>query len=448
MSDEQTLVQQKMLLSGHRRRLFRPASALLLRPRLSPSLSTTSKGALYVYDSLQGVKRPLDAQALGKLFVTKLQDCNVKVFFCPGRKDGKIGVATMYVCGPTVYDSAHLGHARTYVHFDVIRRVLSEQLGCVVAFFMNITDVDDKLINRAMDEGRTVKDLAEQFEAEFFRDLDRLGVERPVFSPRATEYIDAIIGFVERLQEEGLAYQAESGSVYFDTRKMETIPNNPYGVLDPSRVEHSEESITTIEIQDTKKSIRDFVLWKVSSAFDDGSDAWDSPWGRGRPGWHSECSAMIEATAGRVREDGRLDIHGGGVDLRFPHHENERSQNQSLLAAEAAKCGEKCAHPWTSFFLHTGHLNLKGHKMSKSLKNFVSIAQVLEVDPATGKPELTARQLRLFFLMYKYGSSVDFSEQSCVEAKKFGPYVLPFLSECGGRLETTRGIKSLGRSRP
>lgn len=333
----------------------------------------------------------------------------------------------MYVCGPTVYAPAHLGHARTYVHFDAIRRVLSEQLGCVVGFFMNITDVDDKIVERAKAEGTTAQALAKRYEEEFWKDMGSLGVERPVYSPRATEHIGAIIRFIQQLEREKLCYQGESGSVYFDTRRMESLPDNPYGALDPSRVQHSSESICTINITDSKKDPRDFVLWKVSKEKHGEDVSWESPWGAGRPGWHIECSAMIEATAGQVRGDGRLDVHGGGIDLRFPHHENERSQSQSLLASRAAKCGDACLHPWTSIFLHTGHLNLKGHKMSKSLKNFITIGQVLRGDGSGGESvELTPRQLRLFFLMYKYGSSVDFAEQSCHEAKSLDQLFFQF----------------------
>mmetsp|Transcript_12335 Transcript_12335/g.16030 ORF Transcript_12335/g.16030 Transcript_12335/m.16030 type:complete len:612 (+) Transcript_12335:28-1863(+) len=321
-------------------------------------------------------------------------------------------VLTMYVCGPTVYDAAHLGHARTYVQFDTIRRILQDLCGYKVAFFMNITDVDDKIVNRASEKGMDFKDLALEHETSFFRDMELLGVEKPLFSPRCTDYMDEIVSFISRLEDSGLTYHGpETGSVYFDTAKMESsgLSYGDLGTMNRGKALEEHESVymenSEIDegIQGDKRSARDFALWKIKDA----QPCWPSPWGLGRPGWHSECSAMIDATAGTLRSDGCLDIHGGGIDLRFPHHENERAQSQSLVC-------DSCKN-WTSIFLHTGHLHIRGRKMSKSLKNFLTIEMALEGGDDYDFPVMSPRQLRLLFLSQRYSAPMEFTTEAVQE---------------------------------
>lgn len=359
------------------------------------------------------------------------------------------GVVTMYVCGPTVYDAAHLGHARTYVQFDVIRRILHEVHGLQVAFFMNVTDVDDKILDRsranklALDNAQkdgddevaksigetSWRDLARKFEGEFFRDMRRLGVQPPTYAPRATENVENMIQHIQDLVNRGLAYVgANTGSVYFSTtsfdKEVSDFPEFKYGAMDPSRQGGSDGvpveadpdagpfAGTTLAggVTSEKRSAKDFALWKcIPDA--PSNETWPSPWGQGRPGWHAECAVMIKHTAGTVRQDGRLDIHGGGIDLRFPHHENERAQSQAC-------CG---SHPWTSHFLHTGHLHISGRKMSKSLKNFITIEQLLN-GPASELPAgfspLTPREMRLLFLNVRYNLPMELTPDATAEAKK------------------------------
>ncbi|GBG24555.1 Cysteine--tRNA ligase, cytoplasmic [Hondaea fermentalgiana] len=339
----------------------------------------------------------------------------------------------MYVCGPTVYDAAHLGHARTYVQFDAIRRILREVYGWQVAFFMNITDVDDKILERARTSGTPWRDLAQKHESTFFRDMRRLGVQPPTLAPRATESIEPMIAHIEDLVAQDLAYVGtNTGSVYFSTadfdKSVEQHPQFRYGALDPSRAAPtgvdsaaaSAAAVAAVEsdpdagpfgssdlasgVSGEKRSAKDFALWKcIPDAPAD--ESWDSPWGPGRPGWHAECAVMIKHTAGTIRQDGRLDIHGGGIDLRFPHHENERAQSQTC-------CGPD---PWTSHFLHTGHLHIAGRKMSKSLKNFITIGELLD-GPVEALPPgfqpLTARQMRLLFLNVRYNAPMELTAEA------------------------------------
>jgi len=319
------------------------------------------------------------------------------------------GMVTMYVCGPTVYDAAHLGHARTYVQLDAIRSVLSKVCGSQVAYFMNVTDVDDKILNRAREMNVCWHDLAERNIEAFFKDMDELGVERPTFAPRATAYIPEMIEYIKKLEKKGLAYRgAVSGSVYFDTRKYNQEISDKelaYGMLERNRsfTDHNQEN----PILGDKKSMQDFALWKCVNGHE--NETWESHFGPGRPGWHTECAVMIEHTAGMIRGDGRLDIHGGGQDLKFPHHENERVQGQMCCAP---------GKDWTQYFIHTGHLHIEGRKMSKSLKNFITIREMLD-GKAVGYPRMTGRQIRILFLMLKYNTDLELNQKLVLDAIQF-----------------------------
>ncbi|KAL0265869.1 UNVERIFIED_CONTAM: hypothetical protein PYX00_011586 [Menopon gallinae] len=320
------------------------------------------------------------------------------------------GVVKWYVCGPTVYDSAHVGHARTYVSFDVIRRVLSEYFGYHVVYAMNITDIDDKIIKRAceLDVGdleKACEEVATRFEAEFFEDMAALGVKMPTVVVRATKYIEKIRQFVEKLEQQGFAYEA-NGSVYFDLQKYKQRWTSPVFV--------GADAIDETEIATEKKHKADFVLWKKAK---ENEPRYASKWGDGRPGWHIECSTMAIDTLGV------LDVHSGGVDLAFPHHENEMAQSQAFLGKE--RLGES---RWSRFFIHTGHLHVEGCKMSKSLKNFVTIRDILK--------SAGPRTLRMLFLLHNWGSDMEFGVQSLEYARSVEQKIANFLSLCEARGRT------------
>ncbi|MBI3318488.1 MAG: cysteine--tRNA ligase [Candidatus Omnitrophica bacterium] len=287
---------------------------------------------------------------------------------------------TMYVCGVTVYDHCHIGHARGAVVFDVLRRYLEGRCGFQVKHVRNITDVDDKLIDRARDEAsgsdlkRAVQELAQRHERSFQEDFRRLGLLAPTHEPRATEFIDKMVRFIETLLARGIAYEGADG-VHFSVRKLEG-----YGKLSHQSLDALLEGVR-VDPGEGKKEPLDFALWKKAKPDE---PSWPSPWGEGRPGWHIECSAMSTELLGDT-----FDIHGGGIDLIFPHHENE--------LAQAAGAGKKFARLW----LHNGLLTVNGQKMSKSLGNFVTIDQVLQ--------KHLADVLRLFFLSAHYRSPLDFT---------------------------------------
>jgi cysteinyl-tRNA synthetase len=292
------------------------------------------------------------------------------------------GEVSMYVCGPTVYDSCHLGHARSVVAFDVIRRYL-EYKGLRVCYIQNFTDIDDKMIQRAQERGVTVAQLAAKYIREYFDDFDLLGVKRATVFPRATEYISDMIEAIQKLVKKGFAYEV-NGSVYFRVAK-----SKDYGKLSGQKADELHDE-TEVAQAGEKESAQDFALWK---AMKPGEPFWDSPWGKGRPGWHIECSVMSTKQVG-----GPLDIHGGGMDLIFPHHVNEIAQAEALL-------GKRFVQYW----LHNGFLTVNKEKMSKSLGNFFTIREV------TGKysPEV----VRLFLISSHYRSPIDFSDQQLDEAK-------------------------------
>ena len=288
----------------------------------------------------------------------------------------------MYVCGPTVYDSCHLGHARSVVAFDVIRRYL-EYKGLRVRYIQNFTDIDDKMIQRAQERGVTVAELAAKYIHEYFDDFDLLGVKRATAFPRATEYIPDMIEAIQKLVKKGFAYEAND-SVYFRVGK-----SKDYGKLSGQKPDELHDEAEVAQAGE-KESAQDFALWK---AMKPGEPFWDSPWGKGRPGWHIECSVMSTKQLG-----GPLDIHGGGMDLIFPHHVNEIAQAEALL-------GKRFVQYW----LHNGFLTVNKEKMSKSLGNFFTIREVT----AKYNPEV----VRLFLISSHYRSPIDFSDQQLEEAK-------------------------------
>ncbi len=292
---------------------------------------------------------------------------------------GKVG---MYACGVTVYDLSHIGHARAMVVFDVIQRYL-RTLGYAVTFVRNYTDIDDKIINRANEEGVAWNVISERYIAEFDRDMAALGNQVPEYTPRATGHIPEMLAMVTTLIERGHAYEVD-GDVYFEVSSF-----REYGKLSGKDVE-SLQAGARVDVDERKKSPVDFALWKAAKP---GEPSWESPWGQGRPGWHLECSVMSQKYLGET-----FDIHGGGMDLVFPHHENELAQ---------AEC--TTGKPFARYWLHNGFVNIDKEKMSKSLKNFKTIRDVLE--------EYHSEVIRLFLLTSQYRSPVDFSAQNLAEAQ-------------------------------
>lgn len=288
----------------------------------------------------------------------------------------------IYTCGPTVYDFFHVGNARVFITFDMVRNYLKFR-GYDVTFVQNFTDIDDKMINRANEEGITVKELGERFIGEYFKDADALGVTRADAHPRATEHIGEIVDLIKILVEKGYAYEV-NGDVYYETRKFKD-----YGKLSHQNIDELEAG-ARIEPGEKKKDPMDFVLWKAQKPEE---PAWDSPWGKGRPGWHIECSIMAMKYLGET-----IDIHGGGPDLIFPHHENEIAQSEAATGK-----------PFSQFFMHIGYLNINNQKMSKSLGNFFTVRDILK----TYDPEV----LRFFMLSSHYRSPINFSQDLMGQAK-------------------------------
>jgi len=296
------------------------------------------------------------------------------------------GAVSIYVCGPTVYDVPHVGHGRTAVVYDVIRRYLAWS-GFEVTFVTNVTDVEDKIIARAAERGSTESEVAREFEARYWEQLDRLGVLRADMTPRATEYIEPMVELIEELVGSGNAYAVDGQGVYFDVASFDG-----YGALPHrSREQLLESAGARVEVDDAKRSPVDFALWKAAK---DGEPAWDSPWGPGRPGWHIECSVMALGLLGEG-----FDLHGAGDDLVFPHNENERVQ------AEAA------GHPFAQHWLHSGMVEISGEKMSKSLGNFKTLAEALDAHGA--------RAFRLAVLQTHYRKSMELGDRE-LEAAQSG----------------------------
>ncbi|MET0311369.1 MAG: cysteine--tRNA ligase [Burkholderiaceae bacterium] len=296
------------------------------------------------------------------------------------------GRVRMYVCGITVYDLCHIGHARSAVAFDVARRWLAAS-GFQVTYVRNITDIDDRIIRRAVENGETVRGLTERMSAEMYRDFDALGILRPDHDPRATDFVPEMLGIVKKLEEKGLAYRAPDGDVNYAVRKF---PG--YGKLSGKSLDelHAGERVAVLE---GKEDPLDFVLWKSAKESEPEDAKWDSPFGKGRPGWHIECSAMCEAILGKT-----FDIHGGGADLQFPHHENEIAQSEGANGQQLAR-----------FWMHNGFVNIDNEKMSKSLGNFFTIREVLE--------KFDAETIRFFVVRTHYRSGLNYSDVHLEDAR-------------------------------
>ncbi|MBR0027550.1 MAG: cysteine--tRNA ligase [Clostridia bacterium] len=314
----------------------------------------------------------------------------------------------MYSCGPTVYDFFHIGNARPFIVFDTMRRYL-EYRGYNVKFVQNFTDIDDKMIKRANEEGITVKELGERFIEEYFKDAKAIGVEKATVHPKATENIDAIIDIIKTLEEKGYAYNVD-GDVYFSTKKFDG-----YGKLSKQPLEDLEAG-ARIDVNETKQDAMDFALWKKQK---EGEPAWESPWGMGRPGWHIECSAMANKYLGKT-----IDIHSGGQDLIFPHHENEIAQS------ECANC-----QPFANYWMHNGYININNKKMSKSLGNFFTVRDILK--------DYDGEVIRYFMLSAHYRNPINFADTLMEQAKSAVERVytcldnLDFLLENGEDRELT-----------
>lgn len=301
-----------------------------------------------------------------------------KELFVP-REPGKV---SMYVCGPTVYNYIHIGNARTFLNFDMIRRYM-EFVGFDVTFVQNITDVDDKIINRANEEGSTPAEVAERYGRIFEEDMAALGVKPPTIAPRATDHIEEMTGFITSLIKNGSAYESQ-GDVYF---RVESFPS--YGKLSGRDTAEQQSSGEPGAGADRKEGEWDFALWKAAKP---GEPAWDSPWGPGRPGWHIECSTMSMKYLGEG-----FDIHGGGLDLVFPHHENEIAQAEACSGNEFAR-----------YWMHSGMLNIDSEKMSKSIGNILQLREVLR--------EHDADTIRMLMLATHYRSPLNFTPDSLSEA--------------------------------
>ena len=295
------------------------------------------------------------------------------------------GKVRMYACGPTVYNYFHLGNARPFVTFDTLRRYL-EYRGYEVTFVQNFTDIDDKMINRANEEGITVSDLADRFIKEYYIDADGLNIKRQAVQPRATKSIGAIIKLIKSMEEQGYTYVIEGDGVYYDVTKKSDYGKLSHYKLEDLQAGGGERGAS----YEGKRNPGDFAVWKFKK---EGEPAWNSPWGEGRPGWHIECSAMIKEFLGDT-----IDIHGGGQDLIFPHHENEIAQS------EAANC---C--PLANFWVHNAFVNVDGEKMSKSLGNFFTIRDIVKSYPYN--------VIRFFILLGHYRMPINFSDQLLESAK-------------------------------
>ena len=296
------------------------------------------------------------------------------------------GHVRMYVCGITVYDLCHVGHARSAVAFDVVQRWLRAS-GWRVTFVRNITDIEDKIIRRALENGETIRQLTDRMIAEMYRDFDVLGVERPQHDPRATDYVPQMLDIVRKLEDKGLAYRAEGGDVNYAVRRF---PG--YGKLSGKSLDELQAG-ERVAVAEGKGDPLDFVLWKSAKPTEPEGAQWDSPYGLGRPGWHIECSAMCGALLGET-----FDIHGGGADLQFPHHENEIAQSEGANGV-----------PLAQVWMHNGFVNIDNEKMSKSLGNFFTIREVLK--------QFDAETIRFFIVRAHYRSPLNYSDVHLQDAR-------------------------------
>lgn len=297
------------------------------------------------------------------------------------------GKVSLYVCGPTVYDDAHLGHAKSALVFDLLQRVLTA-LGYSVTFARNITDIDDKIINKALSTGVSIEQIARQFTDAYHRDMAAIGINPPTIEPKATESIDAMIEMISVLMQKGHAYRISNGDIYFDTAS-----DNRYMSLSNRQ---SNDNVSRVEKVSEKRNEADFALWK---AVHDESVSFDSPFGLGRPGWHLECSAMIERHLGNKETPYAIDIHGGGADLLFPHHENEAAQTRCATGHELAK-----------YWMHNGFVTIDGEKMSKSLGNSFFLKDALK--------SYSGEVLRFYLLSTHYRGDFNFNEEDLIASKR------------------------------
>ncbi|WP_457743501.1 cysteine--tRNA ligase [Sulfurimonas sp.] len=318
---------------------------------------------MHIFDSVQKIKREF----------TPLQE----------------GKVSLYVCGPTVYDDAHLGHAKSALVFDLLSRVLSAN-GYEVTYARNITDIDDKIIKKAIEQKKNIKEITDFYTNAFHTEMEAIGVKRPTLEPKATESLEAMYGLIQSLIDKGHAYATKDGDVYFDTAS-----DSKYLTLS-HRIQNEEDKQERVESSSLKRSSADFALWK---SVKDDSITFDSPFGAGRPGWHLECSAMIEKHLAYKDKEFAIDIHGGGADLLFPHHENEAAQT-------------RCAtnHALANYWMHNGFVNIDGTKMSKSLGNSFFLKDALK--------EYDGEVLRFYLLSTHYRSNFNFNTQDLEGAKK------------------------------
>lgn len=316
-----------------------------------------------------------------------------------------------YTCGPTVYADAHLGHARTYVSLDMIRRIMTDYFRIPVEWCMNITDVDDKIINEFNTKKtgfNTVFEYSKNREQAFFHDMDSLNVRRPDSLLRVTEVIPQIIEFIDDLIKTGFAYEA-NGSVYFDVPKYANDERFTYAELEPSSFNLTEGRQSEDLVDQGKRNFPDFALWKGAKP---GEPSWDSPWGKGRPGWHIECSAMSTKFYGS-----QFDIHCGGIDLRFPHHTNEIAQSQARHGVV----------PWVHTWFHTGQLKRNGEKMAKSLKNYKTVSEIVQ--------QYDWRIIRMAFALVSWQNVLDFTDEHFSQAVSTFKYFTNFLQKAEGLLQ-------------
>ena len=318
---------------------------------------------MYIYDSVQKTKRE----------------------FIP-LEEGKV---SLYVCGPTVYDDAHLGHAKSALVFDLLTRVLTAN-GYDVTYARNITDIDDKIIKKTIEQNKDIKEITDFYTDAFHKEMEAIGVSRPTIEPKATESLEAMTELIQKLIDSDHAYRTDEGDVYFDTAS-----DSEYLKLS-SRVQDDDDKQQRVESSSAKKNPADFALWK---SIKDDTITYESPFGPGRPGWHLECSAMIEKHLAKPNSEFAVDIHGGGADLLFPHHENEAAQT---------RCGTN--HELAKYWMHNGFVNIDGEKMSKSLGNSFFLKDALK--------EYDGEVLRFYLLSTHYRSNFNFNTEDLATSKK------------------------------